>query len=49
MKGNKRAIGVLLLAAALASFFTLLFYKDNKYQTPPPYGRDGVHGSGCCV
>lgn len=27
---------------ALALFFTLLFYWDNKYQTPPPYGASGV-------
>ena len=26
----------------LASFFTFLFYEDNKYQTPPPYGRAGM-------
>lgn len=26
----------------MAFFFTLLFYKDNKYQTPPPYGKSGV-------
>ena len=26
----------------LAAFFTFLFYVDNKYQTPPPYGRAGV-------
>ena len=32
-------LAVLLL---LAAFFTLLFYVDNKYQTPPPYGRAGV-------
>lgn len=28
--------------AVLAAFFTLLFYKDNKYQTPPPYGKSGI-------
>lgn len=27
---------------ALAAFLTVLFYVDNKYQTPPPYGRAGV-------
>lgn len=26
----------------LAAFFVYLFYADNKYQTPPPYGRSGV-------
>lgn len=42
MRANKRMVGLLLLAVALAFFFTLLFYKDNKYQTPPPYGLAGV-------
>lgn len=22
--------------------FSLLFYADNKYQTPPPYGKSGI-------
>ena len=26
----------------LAAFFMFLFYTDNKYQTPPPYGRAGM-------
>lgn len=26
----------------LAVFFTLLFFTDNKYQTPPPYGMSGM-------
>ena len=26
----------------LAAFFVFLFYADNKYQTPPPYGKSGV-------
>lgn len=26
----------------LTVFFVLLFYKDNKYQTPPPYGSSGI-------
>ena len=25
-----------------AFFFMLFFYKDNKYNTPPPYGKSGV-------
>lgn len=29
-------------AAALLLLFGLLFIADNKYQTPPPYGRQGV-------
>lgn len=32
----------LIVLIALAVFFTLLFYADNKYQTPPPYGKSGV-------
>lgn len=28
--------------AVLAVFFAVLFYADNKYQTPPPYGKSGV-------
>lgn len=32
----------LLVLTVLAVFFTLLFYTDNKYQTPPPYGRSGI-------
>lgn len=28
--------------AVLAFFLTVLFYVDNKYQTPPPYGDSGV-------
>lgn len=26
----------------LVIFLTMLFYKDNKYQTSPPYGKSGV-------
>ena len=32
----------LAVCAVLAIFFTLLFYVDNKYETPPPYGKSGV-------
>lgn len=32
----------LAVLTVLAAFFILLFYTDNKYQTPPPYGRSGV-------
>ena len=42
MKGIKvwwQLPAVLILPAA---FFMFLFYVDNKYQTPPPYGRAGV-------
>lgn len=27
--------------AVLAVFFWLLYHVDNKYQTPPPYGKSG--------
>ena len=32
----------LAVLAALAVFFISLFYADNKYQTPPPYGKSGI-------
>lgn len=32
----------LIILAVLAAFFTFLFYTDNKYQAPPPYGKSGV-------
>lgn len=28
--------------AMMVCFFMLLFYEDNKYHTPPPYGKSGV-------
>lgn len=31
-----------VILAAWALFLALLFYCDNKYQTPPPYGASGV-------
>ena len=33
---------LLAVLTALIVFFVFLFYVDNKYQTPPPYGRSGV-------
>lgn len=30
------------LGLLMALFLALLFFADNKYQTPPPYGKDGV-------
>ncbi len=27
--------------AVLVFFLAVLFYEDNKYQTPPPYGNSG--------
>lgn len=32
----------LAVLTALTVFFISLFYVDNKYQTPPPYGRAGI-------
>ena len=32
----------LVVIIVLAAFFGLLFYVDNKYQTPPPYGKSGI-------
>ena len=32
----------LFLITLLAVFFILLYFLDNKYKTPPPYGKDGV-------
>lgn len=32
----------LVAVAVLMIFFAYLFYADNKYQTPPPYGRSGI-------
>lgn len=31
-----------VILAALVVFFLFLFYTDNKYQTPPPYGKSGI-------
>lgn len=32
----------LVILTVLAVFFALLFYRDNKYQSPPPYGKSGI-------
>ena len=32
----------LLVLSVMTVLFVLLFYVDNKYQTPPPYGNSGV-------
>lgn len=42
MKQWKIWIQPCLVLVALAAFFVFLFYTDNKYQTPPPYGKSGV-------
>lgn len=31
-----------VVLAMLSVFFTALFFTDNKYRTPPPYGKAGV-------
>lgn len=31
-----------VILVALIVFLTVAFYADNKYQTPPPYGKSGV-------
>lgn len=42
MKRQKVRWQIPIVLTVLTVFFTLLFYKDNKYQTPPPYGKSGV-------
>lgn len=37
-----RSLLPLLLTALMLAGFTVQFFADNKYQTPPPYGRSGV-------
>ena len=42
VKRTKGVWSLLALCAALCGLFVLLFFADNKYETPPPYGRGGV-------
>lgn len=42
MKQQKIWWQPLVVLAILVVFFTVIYYGDNKYQTPPPYGRSGV-------
>ncbi|MCI9382234.1 MAG: hypothetical protein HFG88_14720 [Dorea sp.] len=42
MRQQKALLQLFLSLAVLAVFFTLLFHTDNKYQTPPPYGKSGA-------
>lgn len=43
MKYKKRTLWLVLLPMVILTLlFTVLFFKDNKYETPPPYGRNGV-------
>ncbi|MBD5523208.1 MAG: HAMP domain-containing histidine kinase [Lachnospiraceae bacterium] len=42
MKRQKVRWQIPIVLTVLTVFFTLLYYMDNKYQTPPPYGKSGV-------
>ncbi len=42
MKQQKVWWPPLVITTLLVAFLTLLFYADNKYQTPPPYGKAGI-------
>ncbi len=42
MKQRKVWRQPLLVLAVMTFFFMLLFYEDNKYHTPPPYGKSGM-------
>ena len=42
MKQQKIWWQPLVILTVLTVFFTLLFYTDNKYLTPPPYGNSGA-------
>lgn len=42
MKRQKIWWQLMTVLIMLAAFLTLLFYQDNKYQNPPPYGRAGT-------
>ncbi|MEG2039031.1 MAG: hypothetical protein RRZ73_04810, partial [Oscillospiraceae bacterium] len=39
---NKTNFTLILLGVILVMLFVVLFYHDNKYQSPPPYGKCGV-------
>ena len=42
MKWQKAWLPPFAILALQAVFFAFLFYADNKYQTPPPYGKYGI-------
>lgn len=42
MKQHRIRLHLLIVPAALSMFYILLFFADNKYQTPPPYGKSGI-------
>ena len=41
-KSKKTGWIFVLLLGALFLFYTLLYYADNKYHMPPPYGNNGI-------
>ena len=41
MKHKKDLWQILAVLVVLVTFFLILFYADNKYETPPPYGKSG--------
>lgn len=42
MRQQKNLWMTLAVLTILAVFFVIFFYADNKYETPPPYGKSGV-------
>lgn len=42
MKQRKNRWQPLVVLAVLAVFMTVIYFMDNKYQTPPPYGKSGI-------
>lgn len=42
MRQSKSLWKILIILALQAVFFSILFFADNKYETPPPYGKSGV-------
>ncbi len=42
MKRKRVWLQLLAVLILLAAFLSFLFFADNKYQTPPPYGRAGM-------
>lgn len=42
MKQWKLWLQPLAVFAVMVLFFMLFYYKDNKYYTPPPYGKSGI-------
>ena len=42
MKQQRAWLEPLAAFMMLTAFYILLFYGDNKYQSPPPYGKSGI-------